>query len=306
PAVSRYAATTPALLAWFKRYNQAKPYRQQVRPFNFMLAFQAKRPEFNVVLEGQPGSDATTRRPRASKNLPRAVAPYDRNPARAAAHCFDRETGELITRYRLKTVGQSLVRYHLHPDRKVLGGDYCNAGTTQPLRVRAMVIHFIGKEANRWEEQFHLGEAPEAQAEYGTLPNDREQMAAMVREGIRRHGAQVVAERANVSRRHVSAIAAGGRKPSRVALDVLARGVAALNAERRPEAVSAVDILPAIREACERFGIRNLARVAGINDANLSRIIAGTRNASADMIVALMAAIGRLQAVGTAVVAGMP
>ena len=159
--------------------------------------------------------------------------------------------------------------------------------------------------ANRWEEQFHLGEVPEAQAEYGTLPSDREQMAAMVREAIRRHGAQAVAERANVSRRHVSAIASGGRKPSRAALEVLAKAVAALNAERGPEAVSVTDILPVIRQACEQHGIRNIARVAGIDDANLSRIVAGKRNASATMIAALSKAIARLRAVGAAHVAGM-
>ena len=304
PAVSRYAATTPALLGWFKRYNQGKPYRHQVRPFNFLLAFQAKRPEVNAELEGEPGADATARRASGSKNLPRAVAPYDRNPAHAAAHCFDRETGERITKRQLKTVNQSLARYHLRPDRKVLGGDYRDAGTTQPLHVRAMAIHFIGKEANRWEEQFHLGEDPEAQAEYGTMPSDRDQMAVMVCEGIRRHGAQAVAERAKVSRRHVSAIARGGRNPSRAALEVLARGVAALNAERGSEAVSVADTLPVIRQACEQHGIRNIARVAGIDDANLSRIVAGKRNASATMIAALLAAIGRLQVVGAVHVAG--
>jgi hypothetical protein len=36
PAVSRYGATTPALLHWFDRYNAGKPYREQVRPFGFL------------------------------------------------------------------------------------------------------------------------------------------------------------------------------------------------------------------------------------------------------------------------------
>ena len=107
------------------------------------------------------------------------------------------------------------------------------------------------------------------------------------------------------ARRHVSAIASGGRNPSRARLEVLAKAVASLNAERGPEAVSVTDILPIIRQACEQHGIRNIARVAGIDDANLSRIVAGKRNASAAMIAALSKAIGRLQAVGTADVAGM-
>jgi len=36
-----YAATTPNLLRWFKRYNRGKPYREQVRPFGFLLAYQS-------------------------------------------------------------------------------------------------------------------------------------------------------------------------------------------------------------------------------------------------------------------------
>ena len=234
-------------------------------------------------------------RRKASKNLPRAVAPYDRSPARAAAHCFDRETGKPVARRQLKTVNQALLLYHLRPDRKVIGGDYRDAGTTHPLHVRAMAIHFIGKEANRWEEQFHLGETPDAQAEYGTMPSDREQLLATVREGIRRHGAQAVAERAHVSRQHVSSIARGASMPSPDVLGALARVVAGLNAEQDREAGAAADVLQAIRQACERHGIRHVARVAGVDDGNLARIIARKRKASPAMVASLIAAVRSLQ-----------
>jgi hypothetical protein len=43
-AASRYGATTPKLLRWFKRFNQNRLYRDQVKPFNFLVAFQS-RPE---------------------------------------------------------------------------------------------------------------------------------------------------------------------------------------------------------------------------------------------------------------------
>jgi hypothetical protein len=39
PAVSRYAATMPSLLAWFKRFNRGKAYRDRVKPFSFLLAY---------------------------------------------------------------------------------------------------------------------------------------------------------------------------------------------------------------------------------------------------------------------------
>jgi len=38
PAVSRYAATSPNLLRWFAKFNRGRYYRDQVKPFNFLLA----------------------------------------------------------------------------------------------------------------------------------------------------------------------------------------------------------------------------------------------------------------------------
>ena len=45
PARSRYGATRPAVLDWFKRYNEGRPYAEQVKPFNFLLTFFARRQE---------------------------------------------------------------------------------------------------------------------------------------------------------------------------------------------------------------------------------------------------------------------
>ena len=89
-------------------------------------------------------------------------------------------------------------------------------------------------------------------------------------------------------------------------LEALAKAVAALNAERGPEAVSTADILVVMRQACEHHGIRHVARVAGISDANLRRIVAGKRPPSPAMVAALSATIGRLQAVGAVLFAKVP
>lgn len=43
PAVSRYGATEPELLRWFDGYNANRPYRDQVKPFGFLLSLHAKR-----------------------------------------------------------------------------------------------------------------------------------------------------------------------------------------------------------------------------------------------------------------------
>src|SRR5262249_6454678 len=52
PAVSRYGATTPAMLRWFKRYNAGRPYSKQVKPFNFLLAYQAQLLFEAALLDG--------------------------------------------------------------------------------------------------------------------------------------------------------------------------------------------------------------------------------------------------------------
>ena len=51
PAVSRYGATTPKLLGWFQQLNRGREYGDQVKPFNFLIALQA-RPDF-VSTDGE-------------------------------------------------------------------------------------------------------------------------------------------------------------------------------------------------------------------------------------------------------------
>ncbi|MGH7121380.1 MAG: hypothetical protein ACREFP_20725, partial [Acetobacteraceae bacterium] len=182
PALSRYAATTPTLLRWFRHYNRRKPYPQQVRPFGFLLAFQAKRPtgleDFNSEPAGRAGGSPSINgdkpRTRALPDAPRAVAPFDRDPAKAVGRCFDRETGRPVPVRQLKTYRQALLRYHLHSEVKFHGGRYLDRGTTRRRHIEAVTVQLIGKEANRWEEQIHLGADPEAQNEYGMTPEERE------------------------------------------------------------------------------------------------------------------------------------
>jgi hypothetical protein len=50
-------------------------------------------------------------------------------------------------------------------------GDFCDIGPTRRRHVQATQINYIGKEANRWEEQFFLGMDEDAAIEYGADPN---------------------------------------------------------------------------------------------------------------------------------------
>jgi hypothetical protein len=40
--LSRYGATTPALLKWFAAFNRGREYPDQVKPFNFLNAYHAR------------------------------------------------------------------------------------------------------------------------------------------------------------------------------------------------------------------------------------------------------------------------
>jgi hypothetical protein len=71
----------------------------------------------------------------------------------------------------LKTYAQVLAQYHLRPEAKFENGDYLDSGPTRRRHVQATQINYIGKEANRWEEQFFLGMDEDAVIEYGTDPN---------------------------------------------------------------------------------------------------------------------------------------
>lgn len=86
PAASRYGATTPALLAWFRTFNADREYAGQVKPFNFLIAFQA-RPQLSLP----EGEEWKPKRGRPRKPSPiRPVAPFSRNIGEAARKPRDR------------------------------------------------------------------------------------------------------------------------------------------------------------------------------------------------------------------------
>jgi len=110
--VSRYAATTTNLLRWFKEYNWGKNYREQVRPFSFLLAYQT-----SLIALGKSRVEASIRL--RQKDLDKATE-----------HCFDRETGEPVPPERLKSYQEALAQYYLHPEAKFHNGDYWGHGVT--------------------------------------------------------------------------------------------------------------------------------------------------------------------------------
>ncbi len=294
PSVSRYGATTPSLLRWFKSFNHGKPYREQVRPFGFMLAFQAMQmmdmPGSAPVQEPANGKLQTPGSPLAKKaaDAPRAVAPFDRDLAKAAMQCFDRDTGKPVSAKRLKTYTHALLRYHLHPEAKFLGGEYRHAGITRRRHIQANSIHLIGKEANRWEEQFHLGADPEAQTEYGMPPDERERAMATVHEAVERFGLRALAKAAHMSRTLLAAsIQSKAALPDRV-IAKLGDAVIKLDQKEKARKDREAQSIAALRERIAKESIRGIARKAGVDDSHLVLILSGRRR----LTPALMRRIG--------------
>jgi len=169
PAASRYGATTPALLNWFKLHNNERAYCDQVKPFNFLNSFQA-RLQLHLSDADQL---AIPKRGRPRKQyLIKPVGPFDKDMRKAAQHAFDRETGNSVEAETLMTYAEALAQYHLRPEAKFLNGDFFDKGRTERRHVVASQIIHIGKEANKWEERYFLGEVDDSEIEYGVAEND--------------------------------------------------------------------------------------------------------------------------------------
>lgn len=150
PALSRYGATSPRMLDWFKSWNDGKSYAVQVKPFGFMTAFQARNgswADFDAEsVEGPQGRG----RPKAKPEFA-PVAPFNKEPEKALAEAFDRNTGESVPEELLKTYREALCQYHLASEAKFRNGSFHDKGETFRRRVKAKRIGLIGKEGNNIE-----------------------------------------------------------------------------------------------------------------------------------------------------------
>lgn len=176
PAASRYAATTTSLLDWFKAYNAGKPYADQVKPFNFMLSLQSKS-----RIEMAATDMTALRDPLWKLRTPRPAAPYFKNPIKAGEHAFDREQpNSRIPVSWLKSHGRSLIRYHLHSERKFLDGEDDQRGTLRRRHVYALAFQLIGKEADNFEEREFIGDDEDDVIEHPLAGNNLSKLRTFV------------------------------------------------------------------------------------------------------------------------------
>ena len=155
--------------------------------------------------------------------------------------------------------------------------------------MRATVTEHIGKEANRWEEQLHLGLDLEAQTEYGLSPEGRERALEAARRAANTHGQRQLAAAADVSSSELSVVLLGRRRPSPSTLTKLCMAVSRLQRAEQEEVAQTKCLLDEVRRYCKLRGLRYFARRAGEDPANLNRVLKGRGEPSRVILVKLQA-----------------
>ena len=260
PAISRYAATTPKLLRWFKRYNEDRLYRDQVKPFGFLIS-----------LTADPLADVDILSRQKRKPF-KPIAPFTRDPTIAAATAFDRETDNRVPSDSLKTYAQALAQYHLHPEGKFLNGDFLDRGSTQRRHVHAVCFRHIGKEANDWEARLFAG-LGDTQPDYGGSDADIENLRIDIRALIGNVGMVNVAKALGVTLPQVRRFLTAKRTISDAQIWAIASSLT--------DAISQFDLLNEsrsreihrLREHVQLNGLRATARANGTDPSNLRRKI---------------------------------
>jgi hypothetical protein len=265
PAVSRYAATTPELLRWFSRYNQGRSYHDQVKPFGFLLAMTANPVEpVELIGAGRRG-----RKP--ALKLPKPIAPFDGDFVKAAAATFDRETGAPVSSVALKSYRQALAQYHLRPESKFLNADFAEWGTTLRRHVRAIGIRHIGKEANRWEEQFFVGLNDQALPDYGCSAADLSRLATELRGIAHLLGKKPMAEMLGVSAMKLRAALDG--KPCELSCVLASSALPKLRNLAQSKHSLKLAEMTELRQMVEKRGLRAAARWLRCDPSNLRRTL---------------------------------
>jgi hypothetical protein len=154
PAVSQITASSPAVLRVFDGYNDGRPYREQIKPFNFLIASY-------VAPFGHPAGYSPERF--------QLIAPYQPDPSQwERMPWIDRYSGDNFPVHtegppqadsvKLRTYQDIQDRYLRHPEPKSLDpdGTVCRPDSTGLLQrrpVTAVEPIYLGKESNNLEER---------------------------------------------------------------------------------------------------------------------------------------------------------
>ena len=280
PARSRYSATRPAVLNWFRRYNEGRAYPEQVKPFNFLLTFFPRRQE-----------DVTTEDPSHEWDPKfeqmRPVAPYESDTDKALRRVFDRSSDRLekVPRKWLRTVADVLRDYHRQPEYKFLGGGWNEKGILRRRHILVDTIEDIGKESDGWEEDDARTEDQDTVLTYPSSSFDRSRMVEL----IKSVGKRELMREARIAMRAIDAVWAGGDLADEdlKRMADAAERISTREKKRQEEQAAAVGWLKAKRDA---IGLAALAKMLSVDAANLGKVIEGKREPSKALLTKTAAA----------------
>ena len=268
PLISKYHASSPEMLRWLKPYNDRfENYADQVKPFGALYALHPKKRPIDFT-----GPEALTGK--APANI-HPIAPFHPDREIAIAQAFDRITGEPIAADQLQTYANALKRYPYKQESKFLNGEAYQRGVTEPRHVIASEIHYIGKEADRWEEDFLIGLGYEPMTKFGSHPGAAAQVYTEIRMAARIHGKKPVADATGLARSLVDTICAGGFVRTKVPHDRIQaalQGLAFDRSRRDRERRAEIEMWEQTIEA--EGGLRIAAKKLGVDPSNMAKAIA--------------------------------
>jgi hypothetical protein len=279
PAASRYAATTPAVLSWFKTFNRDLPYEEKVRPFNFLLWFHAKKPhdlagEDELALFG----------PRQRR--PKPVAPYQRDLSKIEQR-WDRDTGDLVGPEWLRTYAEVLRTYPVHSESKFLDGVRSQCGPTRRRHVKANLVWNIGKEADRFEEDAAIGADDDPSVPYALSLEDRAAAINTIRAAKAKFSVRELRKAAGVSDLTIAMTLEPDSAVDDERVLRIVRGIGQLEARATREAAEDEELLAALRVRAEKVGAGAVAAELGVDPSNLAKVISGSRGMSSALRISV-------------------
>lgn len=267
PARCRYSATSPDLLRWFKSYNAVRDYRDQVKPFGFMLSYSMAFASADDIVAPAPRKG----RPRSVKGV-KPIAPYEKDGGKAAASVFDRETGKPVTASALRTYAEALTQYHISPEAKFMNGDFLNEGTTLRRHVYLANIQHIGKESHNWERQAIVGSEGELPISYSNDVHTQASVTNAIRRVVAEFGLAPTAKAFGLSSARLDATLTNWPHDLKnpIAQNIVVRMAKSVAALQRSKAAK-INEINRLQTAVQKFGLRAAARMEGIDPSNLRR-----------------------------------
>jgi DNA-binding phage protein len=184
--------------------------------------------------------------------------------------------------------------YAWHPESKFENGDRNDTGITRRRHIEAVAVEYIGKEANRWEEQFYLGGMPESQIEYGPSAVGKRQLIRLIGRAEKKFGKAVLSEQARISRQQLAAVLAHDAEPRSQTVKALLRAITTLETEHSERLAFDSSEIELARTEAARTGAAEVARRLNYDVSNFMKVLSGAKKPSADLVRRIVACLGAM------------